>query len=183
MKLFAFIYKDRRFRSELAGHRARLYRIAYAWCHDPCLADDLVQETMARALKNAGQLRDPEAMGRWLFKILANLWRESFRKRRNMVNVEYVGLANESTPETEYARRQIVNRVREAIAALPEDHRQTVTLVDLEGFSYGEVAQILGAPIGTVMSRLHRARRALKKMLIEPDVTDTKKYPKVSRIK
>ncbi len=183
MKFFALLHKDRRFGKELAAYRGRLYRMAYAWCHDPCMADDLVQETMARALKNAGQLRNPKAMGGWLFTILANCWREHFRRRRETVNVDCVELANESTPEIEYASLQVVRRVREAVADLPGDQRRTVTLVDLEGFSYSEVSEILDAPIGTVMSRLHRARRALRKMLIESDRADMKKHPKVSRIK
>jgi RNA polymerase sigma-70 factor (ECF subfamily) len=76
-------------------------------------------------------------------------------------------LTDESSPETETDRRTVIGRVRAAVAALPAGQRQVITLVDLEGLSYVEVANVLKVPMGTVMSRLCRARRALRKTLLD----------------
>jgi RNA polymerase sigma-70 factor (ECF subfamily) len=154
-------------RKTLEQKRARLYRLAYAWCHNAALADDLVQDTLTKALQKAGQLRDQNAQDAWLFSILANCYRDHFRRTRDMDDIDDVELSHDLSPETETMRDQVVDRVRAAIARLPEGQRQVVTLVDLEGFSYVEVAQILQIPSGTVMSRLCRARAALKTMLFD----------------
>ena len=150
----------------LEQKRARLYRLAYAWCHNAALADDLVQETLAKALQKAGQLRDPAAQDAWLFSIMANCYRDHFRRGREMDDVDEMELSHDVSPESESLRGEVVDRVRAAIARLPEGQRQVLTLVDLEGFSYVEVAQILQIPSGTVMSRLCRARAALKTLLL-----------------
>jgi RNA polymerase sigma-70 factor, ECF subfamily len=168
MKLFSILSRPSDFRKRLEEARPRLYRVAYSWCHNPALADDLVQEALAKALKNARQLREPELTERWLFRILANCWRDHFRQSRDMDDVDEVVLSHDLTPEQEHDRAETVQRVRRAIAALPEGQRQALTLVDLEGFSYAEVAEILGLPIGTVMSRICRARRTLRDLLFEP---------------
>lgn len=154
-------------REALRQTRARLYRVAYSWSHNPALAEDLVQEALAKAMVKAEQLRDPAARDAWLFSILANCFRDHFRRHRDMDDVDDVDLAHEHTPESESGRIEVAGRVRAAIARLPEGQRQVVTLVDLEGFSYIEVAGILGIPIGTVMSRLCRARSALREQLQE----------------
>lgn len=166
MDLIDFFLKSRDAQRALKEARARLYRVAYAWCHNAALADDLVQEALAKALKNSSQLRDPKARDAWLFSILANCFRDHFRKQREMDDIDEIEISDEITPEIRASQTQVVGKVREAIAKLPAGQRQVVTLVDLEGFSYVEVAQILEVPIGTVMSRLCRARNAMKELLM-----------------
>ena len=83
-----------------------------------------------------------------------------------MDDIDEIEISHETTPESESSRAEIVSMVRAAIARLPQGQRQVVTLVDLEGFSYVEVAQILDVPIGTIMSRLCRARNAMKDILL-----------------
>lgn len=161
-----FFDRSRDQRKLLEQKRARLYRLAYAWCHNPALADDLVQDTLTKALQKADQLRDPAAQDAWLFSIMANCYRDHFRRGRETEDIDDVELSHDLSPEYESARGEVVDRVRMAIARLPEGQRQVVTLVDLEGFSYVEVAQILQIPSGTVMSRLCRARAALKTLLV-----------------
>jgi len=160
-----FFSRSREAREHLEMQRARLYRIAYAWTHQPALADDLVQETLTKAMVKTDQLRDQGASGAWLYSILANCYRDHFRRQRENEDVDALDLAHEWTPERESSQQEIVNHVRAAVTRLPEGQRQVVTLVDLEGFSYIETAQILDVPIGTVMSRLCRARQALKDLL------------------
>jgi len=166
MELFNMLCRGREFRARLEANRRRLYRMAYAWCHDAHLADDLVQEAIVNALKNGSQLRQFEAMDSWLFSILANCWRGYLRSRKDNEEFDEENFGSDLNPEQITSRDQTVARVQQAIAALPQGQRQVVTLVDLEGFSYAEVAGILEIPIGTVMSRLCRARQALKELLI-----------------
>jgi len=172
MKLTSFLRGSRELESRIEGHRAALFRAARAWSHDRALADDLAQETLARALAHAGQLRDPERLRSWLFGILANCWRDHLRALRPGVDFETVEdecFCADPTPDEAYGRREIVVQVRAAVARLSVGQRQVLTLVDLEEFSYGEVASILGIPIGTVMSRLCRARLALRDLLLRAD--------------
>jgi RNA polymerase sigma-70 factor (ECF subfamily) len=166
MEFFNLFSQSRELRQSLEQSRARLYRMAYAWCHNAALADDLAQEALTKALRKSNQLRDPKARDAWLFSILTNCYRDHFRRHRDMDDVDDIELSDEATPESHSSQQEIVVQVRAAIAQLPEGQRQVVTLVDLEGFSYIEVADILGVPIGTVMSRLCRARNALKALLI-----------------
>jgi RNA polymerase sigma-70 factor, ECF subfamily len=170
MKLLNVFCRSQEFKLRLEASRVRLYRLAYSWCHDPALADDLAQETLEKALKKSGQLRDPAAMETWLFSILTNCWRDHFRRSRDMVDIDDVPLECDVTPEHEQQQHQIVSEVRGAIATLPLGQRQVLTLVDLEGCSYIEVSNILGVPVGTVMSRLCRARRALKASLLDSEL-------------
>ena len=133
-------------------------------------ADDLVQETLEKALKKSSQLREPAAMETWLFSILTNCWRDHFRRTKDTVDIDDIPFEHEVTPEHEHQQHQVVTQVRAAIDTLPLGQRQVLTLVDLEGCSYIEVANILGVPVGTVMSRLCRARRALKASLLDSDL-------------
>ena len=163
LKLFC---RTRESRTLLENSRAQLYRVAYSWCHNPALADDIVQETLIKAYRKSDQLRDPKAARSWLFSILSNCYNDHFRRNRETEDIDDITIIDENSPETETRQLQIVVKVRDAVAALPGGQRQVVTLVDLEGFSYVEVATILDIPIGTVMSRLSRARKALKDILI-----------------
>ncbi len=167
LDVLSFICGTRQARKNLEAHRARLYRIAYAWTHSPALADDLVQETLTKALTKSEQLRDPAAASAWLYSILSNCYTDHFRRQRATEELDEETLTHDATPEHESGRQQIIGRVRAAITKLSEGQRQVLTLVDLEGFSYIEVAQILSIPIGTVMSRLCRARSALREHLQE----------------
>jgi RNA polymerase sigma-70 factor (ECF subfamily) len=173
MNMIANLCKLQQFKRTLAEYRDNLYRIAYSWCHNPALADDLVQETIAKALKNSSQLRDPKTLKAWLYRILSNCWRDHFRRSRDTVDIDDVVLVERETPDISHDRNQVIQRVRNAIAMLPMGQRQVISLVDLEGCSYIEVAQILDVPIGTVMSRLSRARKALKERLLEAEVQST----------
>jgi len=158
--------KDREIKARIADQRNRLYRIAFSWCHDESLSDDLTQETMTKALKKYSSLKKPEALDCWLYGILANCWRDYFRRTREHEDIENCVFTVDETPETQYDRQYITDSILAAVAELPIAQRQTLTLVDLEGFSYAEVAEILQTPIGTVMSRLCRARKCLTQQLL-----------------
>ena len=152
-------------RRRLEELRPRLYRLAYSWCHDAALADDLAQEALIKALARSEQLRDAQALESWLFSILNNCWRDHLRGRREFADIADIdeAIVDEAlSPEQRYASRQTVQRVRLAIAGLPIGQRQVITLVDIEECSYAAVAAILDLPVGTVMSRLARARQALR---------------------
>jgi RNA polymerase sigma-70 factor (ECF subfamily) len=183
MDFFNFLGRTREAKARLEQHRLRLYRIAYAWTHNAALADDLVQETLAKALQKSGQLRDPNAGEAWLYSILANCYRDHFRRSRVTEEIDENTITHESTPEKESSEQQVVLKVREAIARLSEGQRQVVTLVDIQGLSYMEVAQILNVPIGTVMSRLCRARHALKDLLGDFAPRTAAEESKIRRIK
>ena len=170
MKILSLFCNSQTFQTQLELMRPKLYRVAYSWSHNASLADDLVQETLVKALNNSHQLREPSLMNSWLFSILANCWRDHFRRHRDMDDIDELDdyrYATHTTPEDAHAQSQIVSRIWDAVAKLPVGQRQVLTLVDLEEFPYVEVAAILSIPIGTVMSRLSRARQSLKVLLNE----------------
>ena len=156
------------FRPSIEAQRPLLYRIAYAWCHDAALADDLVQETLSKAWVRRAQLRDEAALKAWMVSIMNHCWLDHLRGRRDFDDVEDWQDELESgadTPEVCCNREQVIACVRAAVARLPLGQRQVLTLVDLEEFGYAEVAGILDIPVGTVMSRLSRARASLTSLL------------------
>jgi RNA polymerase sigma-70 factor, ECF subfamily len=162
------LFRDDKKNRLLAERRFRLFRTALAWCGSRDLAEDLTQEAMMNAATSWNSLRDPARLDAWLFSILANCWRMHLRSRRTFEPLDELAeefLIDERSTEAIHETREIVDRVRIAVAALPILHREVVTLVDLEDFSYVEVARILGIPAGTVMSRLARGRSALKVVL------------------
>ena len=161
------VNQRRAFRRLVANNRERLYRMAYAWTSDPHLADDLVQQTLLKALRSQKQLRDFAAAEGWLFRILANCLTDYRRAKREFLSSDNLELIEKVTPEHQAGEQQLVDKVRQAVQKLPINHRQVITLVDLEGFSYASVAQILDIPVGTVMSRLCRGRRALRDHLVD----------------
>lgn len=172
-------------RKRLSAIRPRLYRTAYAWTHDRALAEDLTHETLVKALQGARHLRDLKALDAWLFRIMTNCRHDHFRKQASTDDIDNHELVDEQTPETQSGERELVRMVRAAVQALPETHRQTLTLVDLEGFSYVETASILGVPVGTVMSRLSRARARLRGLLTtaEPMAQSKSTTARIRRIK
>ncbi len=172
MSLLSFISRTRQFESRLGESRCRLWRLAHSWCRNRALADDLVQDTLAKALDRHSQLRDPESMHAWLCSILANCWHDHLRAGKDTVDIDTVeerDLPVAGCPEEDCLQNEVVRRVRAAVGTLPAGQREVITLVDLEEFSYAAVATILGIPIGTVMSRLSRARAALRESLKEQE--------------
>lgn len=173
------------FRPGIEAHRPLLYRIAYAWCHDAALADDLVQETLSRAWVRRGQLRDEAALKAWMVAIMNHCWLDHLRGRRDFDDVadwEDELESGADTPEACCDREQVVACVRAAVAQLPLGQRQVLTLVDLEEFGYAEVARILDIPVGTVMSRLSRARASLKSRL-DAAMPQASAQPRLRRVK
>lgn len=183
--MFKLIHRTREFEARMEESRPRLWRLAHSWCRNRALADDLVQETLVKGLRHHDQLRDEHALHAWLCGILANCWHDHLRTHREMADVAEIDddfLVAEGTPESECLQSEVVRRVRQAVAALPVGQREVVTLVDLEEFSYAEVAAILEIPIGTVMSRLSRARNALKQSLRE-QAASAAPAPRIARVK
>ena len=186
MAILSFFSGSRECCARLKQQRSKLLRVAYAWCHNRALAEDLVQETLARAVEKCDQLREAEQLEPWLFAILTNCWRDHLRRLRpqeDIENLEETLFDPAPGPERTGERGQIVDRVRAAVARLPLGQREVLTLVDLEEFSYAEVSGILGIPIGTVMSRLCRARQALKQDLIEFDLSAANGSGQLRRVK
>lgn len=174
------------FRPGIETLRPVLYRIAYAWCHEAALADDLVQDTLSRAWTRRAQLREPDALKAWTVSIMHHCWMDHLRSRRDFDDVEdwQDTLASSAdTPEVCCDREQVIACVRAAVARLPLGQRQVLTLVDLEEFSYAEVAHILDIPVGTVMSRLSRARAGLKALLDRAMREKSHAQPGLRRVK
>jgi RNA polymerase sigma-70 factor, ECF subfamily len=144
----------------------RLRRYAIALLRDVSMADDLVQDCIERALKNRASLADPAHISGWLSSILHNLYLDSLRqKRRRGAHVELddsLGLVELSVLP---ADRGMAKDLVEAMSDLSFEHRQILLLIGLEGHSYRDVAEQLDIPIGTVMSRLARARTQLRARL------------------
>ena len=156
-------------KGRIAEARNRLYRVALAWCGDEMLADDLVQETMTNGIVNIKQLRDEKRLFAWLYSILNNNWRLHLRRNKQHDELDEQLHSEDNGPFGDCRELEIVTQVRSAVASLPMEQRQVISLVDLEEFSYCDVAQVLDIPIGTVMSRLHRARKNLLSRLDCPD--------------
>jgi len=141
-------------------------------------ADDLVQETYARALQAAGQFTPGTNLKAWLFRILRNTFISRYRRERNDpvvggfdTTAPAVAVAGEAhwfmdDPELERIRTVVAAEIEAALMTLSEDAR-TVILLDLEGLTEGEVAEVIGCPVGTVKSRLARARAALRLRLMD----------------
>ncbi|HEC11848.1 MAG TPA: sigma-70 family RNA polymerase sigma factor [Acidiferrobacteraceae bacterium] len=185
MNLLNLVCRSQELTKKLETSRPRLYRMAYAWTCNAALADDLAQETLVKALSKASQLRDPQAMNAWLFRILSNCWRDYLRKHKEAEDIENVSVLSETTPESSHEEQQLIQKVRDAIINLSEGQRRVVTLVDLEGFTYSEVSHILEIPVGTVMSRLCRAHNTLRDRLLRGMEfnTATKRPARFRRVK
>lgn len=172
------------FREQLALRWETLYRVAYSWCHDPHTAGDLVQESLAKALKNRKQLRDWHALDTWLFKIMNRCWIDLKRRQPHYLAIDDIDHVHHQDPEAEALKTELTERVWAAVGKLKQDQRQVVSLVSLGGLSYDEVANALDIPIGTVMSRLCRARRTLRAHLdAQEHQTRDHRTAKLRRIK
>lgn len=170
-------------RKRIAAARTRLYRVALAWCGDGMLADDLVQDALALGLQRVHQLRDRERLYPWLYTILHNCWKQHLKTRRPHEDLDEQAPSEEPGPDKLTHRIEVINRVRREVMALPVEQRKVLALVDLEGFSYQEVSDILDVPIGTVMSRLHRARKTLCERFDAQDGMDRARRPQLTRVK
>lgn len=148
-----------------------LRRYAYALLRDHTAADDLVQDTLERALLHWSSRRNEGDLRAWLFTILRNL--HVGRHRQALRHGTVVEIDEDELPETA-AGQDIVLETRDVLSALdqlPEEQKSLLLLVGVEDFSYEEAAKVLGVPIGTVMSRLSRARRRLRSIVDGDRVT------------
>jgi RNA polymerase sigma-70 factor (ECF subfamily) len=170
----------RRFQEEALPLLDSLYAGALRMTRNPADAEDLVQETMLRAYRSFNRFEPGTNLKAWLFRILTNAYINVYRKRQrepqkvSQDDVEEFDLYQElkdhdpqfsATPETIVLDSLVDSDIIEAIDALPEQFRLAVILSDIEGFTYAEMAEIMDVPLGTVMSRLHRGRKALQKRL------------------
>ncbi|HET7266043.1 MAG TPA: sigma-70 family RNA polymerase sigma factor [bacterium] len=155
------------------AHLDPLYRTALRLTGRPQDAEDLVQETFLRAWRSLHTYRAGTNPKAWLFRILHNAHIDRYRaSTRTVPTVDEIegqdpAFVVTETPETLVADTVMEAEVRDALMKLPEVFRACVVLADLEGFSYQEIAETLGIPRGTVMSRLFRGRRAMRKALAE----------------
>lgn len=170
-----------RFERDAMEYLDQLYGAALRMTRNAADAEDVVQETYAKAFASFKQFRPGTNLKAWLFRILTNTYINTYRKaqRRPQTsddeNVEDWQIARAASHEATGLRSAEVEaldpmpdtQVVRALDSLSEDFREVVTLADIEGFSYKEIAQIMGTPIGTVMSRLNRARKQLRGQLVD----------------
>ncbi len=170
-----------RFSDLTMEYMSSLYSAALRMTRNPSDAEDLVQETYLKAYRAFGGFQEGTNLKAWLYKILTNTFINSYRakKRRpeqtELDDVEELYLYRrlgglEAVAASRSAEEEVLDHftegeVKAAVEALPEQFRMAVLLSDVEGFAYKEIAEILDIPIGTVMSRLHRGRKALQKTL------------------
>lgn len=157
--------KSRQFKAFLQDKWQELYKVAYAWTSDYALASDLVQETITRSLRNKGDFNNSEEMKIWLFKVLRNCWLDHLRRQKPRVDITEIELADKTDLEEEFHYRQLLSQVEAAFQRMSIEHREILSLVVLEGMSYEATAEVLDIPTGTVMSRVSRARIALKQQI------------------
>ena len=154
------------FAAQLIAHLPALRRYAMALCGNPEIADDLVQDGIERALSRAPSLLEPERLGAWLRSVVHNLFIDELRRRRvRGVRVDVAQMENHLALSTAPTDRLTTNDVGKAMAGLSIEHRQILVLAGVEELTYQEIAEELGVPLGTVMSRLARARAALRAAL------------------
>ena len=172
----------RAFEAEAMPHLDRLYAAALRYVRRPADADDLVQEALTTAFRAYHQVEEGSNVRAWLYRVLHTTFLSQYRRdgRRPAEDptedVEFAAATSSratgparTVPSAEQAALSVFGptEVKEALAALPEEQRVAVYLADVEGFAYREIADIMGSPVGTVMSRLHRGRAALRSSLAD----------------
>ena len=168
-----------RFERDVLPLLPNLYAAALRMTRNPTDAEDLVQDTYLRAFRGFSGFQEGTNLKAWLYRILTNSFINTYRKKQRQPQTvegpddmdewylfDKLGGRNvELSAETEVLDRIPDEAVKGALESLPENFRLPVLLADVEGFSYKEIAEIMDTPIGTVMSRLHRGRKALQKAL------------------
>jgi RNA polymerase sigma-70 factor (ECF subfamily) len=149
-----------------------LRAFAISLCGNVDRADDLVQEALLRALANLGSFEPGTNMSAWLLTILRNVFHSEYRKRRREVEDAEGSYAERLTSLPEQTSRLEMNEFRQALKSLPPDQCESLILVGASGFSYEEAAQICGCAVGTIKSRVNRARIRLAKILSIEDNSD-----------
>ena len=160
------------FKSEMIVLLPRLRRFALSLTRSGPDADDLLQDACAAALQKWDQYDPAQPMDRWMFRVVRNLWISEIRKRQvrqgqgQVPAEEAAELRVEGTADDTLEAKQVRGKVED----LPQELSQPLMLVCAEGYSYRETAELLSVPIGTVMSRIHRARKLLVSSLSEPEL-------------
>jgi RNA polymerase sigma-70 factor, ECF subfamily len=158
-------FKDRAMHDEIIGTVPRLRGFAMSLCRNPDRADDLVQETLLRALSHIDQFRPGTSLPAWLITILQNLFRSEYRRRRREVEDEDGYYANSQMIEPSQAYGLQAEEFPDALARLPANQREALALVVISELPYERVAEICRCPVGTVKSRVNRARLRLSELL------------------
>lgn len=160
----------KKFESQLVEHIPRLRRYARALSGNAFIADDLVQDTLERALNKRNLWRGGNGVRAWLFTIMHNIYINQLRRYSaapHMMELDENLHDNTETPESHFYAQQLQICIR----LLPDEQKEIFLLVSLEGFAYEEVASIINIPVGTVMSRLSRAREKLRKQVFSQNRT------------
>ena len=168
--------KRKEFEEHALPHLDAVYRVALRLTSNPSQADDLVQDTMLKAYRAWHQFKKGTNAKAWLVTILRNSFINEYRKARNRAtNVDISEMEGHSVfediqdkdPEGTFFKHIVDDEVLRAIDSLPDDFRETLILSDVEALTYQEIANVTGVPVGTVKSRLFRARKALQKLLYD----------------
>jgi RNA polymerase sigma-70 factor (ECF subfamily) len=147
-------------------HREEVIDVVYRMCGDVNLAEDAAQEAFIRAWQHLPGYRPRSPFRNWVYRIATNVAVDALRRERETADVDALSLASsDEGPEAAVEGKERGERVREAVLALPPASRAVLVLREYEGLSYQEIADALGIPIGTVMSRLNYARNRLRESL------------------